>query len=206
MIDPGLKGKVVLVTGANHGIGAAMARGFAAQEAQVAVTVLSRAMRVWQRGVGAGQAGRNRRRRALPGRTTARRAGTGGADPRCKVASAIAREVDLGNPANIPLLFDWCEAQLGPVDVLVNNHTYCVLETFDPALVTDVPGRGATVERGADRCSLCRQQPCLCPADGGVLCPLPAARRTPRAVSSTSAPTPRRACRQRQLRGEQARH
>ena len=28
---------------------------------------------------------------------------------------------------------------VGPVDVLVNNHTYCVLETFDPALVTDAP-------------------------------------------------------------------
>lgn len=34
----------------------------------------------------------------------------------------------------IPLLFDWCEAELGPVDILVNNHTYCVLETFDPTI------------------------------------------------------------------------
>jgi NAD(P)-dependent dehydrogenase (short-subunit alcohol dehydrogenase family) len=29
MIDPGLRGKVVLVTGANHGIGAATAKAFA---------------------------------------------------------------------------------------------------------------------------------------------------------------------------------
>jgi 3-oxoacyl-[acyl-carrier protein] reductase len=33
-----------------------------------------------------------------------------------------------------------CERELGPVDVLVNNHTYCVLETFDPDLVTDKDG------------------------------------------------------------------
>jgi 3-oxoacyl-[acyl-carrier protein] reductase len=50
---------------------------------------------------------------------------------------AVAYEADLVNPESIPLLFDLCEAELGPVDILVNNHTYCVLETFDPALVTD---------------------------------------------------------------------
>lgn len=50
---------------------------------------------------------------------------------------ASSYEADLGNVANIPLLFDRCEAELGPVDVLVNNHTYCVLETFDPAQVTE---------------------------------------------------------------------
>jgi 3-oxoacyl-[acyl-carrier protein] reductase len=31
-------------------------------------------------------------------------------------------------------------AELGAVDVLVNNHTHCVLETFDPALTSDEGG------------------------------------------------------------------
>jgi 3-oxoacyl-[acyl-carrier protein] reductase len=50
---------------------------------------------------------------------------------------SVAHEADLSYPENIPLLFDRCETTLGPVDVLVNNHTHCALETFDPALVSD---------------------------------------------------------------------
>ena len=49
----------------------------------------------------------------------------------------MAYEVDLGVVDSIPKLFDLCEAELGPVAILVNNHTHCVLETFDPALVSD---------------------------------------------------------------------
>ena len=37
---------------------------------------------------------------------------------------------------NIPELLARCERALGPVDIHVNNHTYCVLDTFDPAWVT----------------------------------------------------------------------
>jgi len=40
MLDTGLKDKVVIVTGANHGIGAAMAAAFAREGAKVFVTYL----------------------------------------------------------------------------------------------------------------------------------------------------------------------
>ena len=48
-----------------------------------------------------------------------------------------AHETDLGNSNNVSRLFDLCEAELGPVDILVNNHAYCAPETFDPALIKD---------------------------------------------------------------------
>ena len=51
--------------------------------------------------------------------------------------AAYAHEADLEDPSNIPLIFDLCEEHLGPVDILISNHTYCVLETFDPERVTD---------------------------------------------------------------------
>jgi 3-oxoacyl-[acyl-carrier protein] reductase len=50
---------------------------------------------------------------------------------------AAACEADLGDPAQIARLFNLCEEELGPVDVLVNNHAHCVPETFDPAAVTE---------------------------------------------------------------------
>ncbi len=135
MIDPQLTDKVVLITGANHGIGAAMAKAFAAQGARVFLTYYREPCRYTDKQL-----------------TEAREAGIGGdvlyrakqqqtAEAlvqaiRAQGSVAIAHETDLGLAENIPLLFDACEAALGPVDVLVNNHTYCVLETFDPARVS----------------------------------------------------------------------
>jgi 3-oxoacyl-[acyl-carrier protein] reductase len=42
MVDPQLEGGTVLVTGANHGIGATTAKAFAAQGAQVFITGMRR--------------------------------------------------------------------------------------------------------------------------------------------------------------------
>jgi 3-oxoacyl-[acyl-carrier protein] reductase len=135
MIDPQLTGKVVLITGANHGIGAATARAFAAQGARVFITYyrdecrysteeLAAAMAAGIGGDALYRANQQRPAELLVNEIHAR----GG--------TAVAHEADLADPDNIPRLFDLCEAELGPVDILVNNHTYCVCETFDPALTT----------------------------------------------------------------------
>ena len=136
MIDPNLQNKVVLITGANHGIGAATARAFAAQEAKVFISYfrgdcsLSEAELAAAKAAGIGGPGlywANQQVTAVP---LVNEIIAGG-------GTAVSLEADLADSSNIPLLFDQCESQLGPVDALVNNHTYCVLETFDPARVTD---------------------------------------------------------------------
>jgi 3-oxoacyl-[acyl-carrier protein] reductase len=135
VIDPQLAGRIVLITGANHGIGAATARAFAAQGARVFITYYRDACSYSEKEL-----------------AQAREAGVGG-DPlhqalqqqsaesllrvtRAQGGVAAACELDLGVADNIPKLFDLCEAELGPVDVLVNNHTHCMLETFDPDRVS----------------------------------------------------------------------
>jgi 3-oxoacyl-[acyl-carrier protein] reductase len=136
MIDPQLRDKVVLITGANHGIGAATAKAFAEQGAKLFVTYYREGSRYSDEEL------RKARETGVGGDMLYRAMAQQSADPlvryiREQNGIAEAHEADLANPDNIPLLFDLCEAKLGPVDVLVNNHTYCVLETFDPARVTD---------------------------------------------------------------------
>lgn len=136
MIDPQLAGKVVMVTGANHGIGAATARAFAAQNTPVFLTCYRK-----------NSAYIHEQLRA------ARLTGIGGPllyeamqqEPPEPLVDEIVKnggkaaclEIDLADPANIPKLFDRCEEEFGRVDILVNNHTYCVLDTFDPARETN---------------------------------------------------------------------
>lgn len=136
MIHPQLENKVILITGANHGIGAATARAFAAQGAKVFITFYRVPCRYSEQALAqaldAGIGG-DKLYCAIQQRTADALVD----DIRARGGTAVAYEADLADPDNIPLLFDRCEAELGPVDVLVNNHTYCVLETFDPARVTD---------------------------------------------------------------------
>ena len=139
MIDTKLEDKVVLISGANHGIGAAAAQAFATQGARVFITYYRDAcqytkeelQKAEEAGIGGDMLYRAMQQKSAD-HLVQKIVSNGG--------KAFAYEMDLSDPNNIPKLFDLCEERLGPVDILVNNHTYCVLETFDPALVSDEPG------------------------------------------------------------------
>ena len=111
---------VAIVTGANHGIGAAVAQSLAHD----GVSVLCTYLRV-DDPVDPGTPEAYRiNRRGSANEVVERILAAGG--------KAIAVEADLSDP-NVPRqLFDTAEAQLGPVDILVNNATGWVQDTFVP--------------------------------------------------------------------------
>jgi len=111
-----LKGHVALVTGANHGIGAATARALAACGASVLVSYL-----------------RMSDPEDFPEPYRSNRAK--GADDvlaaiRARGGRAVAMEANLEDPGAPARLLDLAEAELGPVDILVNNATGWVADTF----------------------------------------------------------------------------
>jgi 3-oxoacyl-[acyl-carrier protein] reductase len=131
-----LEGQVVLITGANHGIGAATARAFTAQGASVFLTYhrepcpfsrreLEKAQEDNVGGVTLYRANQQQTPEPLVDEI---RSGGG---------RAAMCEMDLSVAGNIPVLFDLCRDALGEPDILVNNHAYCAPDTFDPALTTD---------------------------------------------------------------------
>ncbi|HEU0296533.1 MAG TPA: SDR family oxidoreductase [Anaerolineales bacterium] len=139
MINPQLENKVVLVTGANHGIGAGIAKAFAVQGAKVFITFYREPCRYSDEELQRAKA------MGIGGDVLYRAMQQQSADPlvddiRAQGGTTVAHELDLAAPTNIPLLFNLCESNLGEVDILVNNHTACTLETFDPALVTQENG------------------------------------------------------------------
>jgi 3-oxoacyl-[acyl-carrier protein] reductase len=135
VINPQLECKTVLITGANHGIGAATARAFAEQGVRVFISF-------YREPCGYSPEDLEKGRQAGVGGVLLHRAmQQQSADPLVQQicsqgGTAVAFEVDLALVENIPRLFDRCEQELGPVDILVNSHTHSMLDTFDPALET----------------------------------------------------------------------
>ena len=121
-------GHSAIVTGANHGIGAATAIALARRGCAVLCTFL-RVDDPDDPGTPRGY----RDHRAQDAATVITRIREDG-------GKAAAVEADLSDPATPALLFDTAEAQFGPVDILVNNATGWVADTFAPTR-TDRIGR-----------------------------------------------------------------
>jgi len=131
MIDTGLKDKVVIVTGANHGIGAATAVAFAKEGAKVFLNYLRQSPELF------GETLESAEKAKVPGRAYYCKKISQSAD---QVVNKITQsggkcsawEADLSQPDNIPKLFDIAEDKLGPVSIVINNAAFDNPDTFIP--------------------------------------------------------------------------
>jgi len=118
---------VAIVTGANHGIGAATATSLADCGAKVLISYL----RVSDPADSAVPENYRRNRAGTADRTLESIEAAGG--------YAASLEADLGDPQTPERLFDFAESMFGSVDILINNATGWVADTF---LESDRDGYG----------------------------------------------------------------
>src|SRR6185503_759092 len=118
-----------IVTGANHGIGAATARALASRGARVLLSYLR-----LQDPIDPGTPEAYRANRAQTAVSVVESIRTAG-------GQAEAVEADLRKPDTPRALFEAAEAAFGPVEILVNNATGWRADTF-VASETDRLGRG----------------------------------------------------------------
>ena len=140
MTDTGLKGKVVLVTGANHGIGAATAVAFAREGADVFLTSLRLSPEKYL-----GMSLDKAEAPAGPGPKAYARILTEDAEAVTRAIHSLggrseAWEADLADPDHIPRLMDRAEDAFGKVDVLVNNADHDQPDSFLPS--SELPASG----------------------------------------------------------------
>jgi 3-oxoacyl-[acyl-carrier protein] reductase len=112
-----------IITGANHGIGAATAIALARQGCAVLCTYLRLQD---EEDDGTPAAYRDHRSRDGDAVVTHIRAAGG---------QALAVEANLSEPTTPAMLFDTAEERLGPVDILINNATGWLADTFAPTSI-----------------------------------------------------------------------
>lgn len=118
-----LTGRVAIITGGNHGIGAAAARALGGRGAAVVVSYLR-----LTDPPDPGTPEQYRRNRAQSAQQVMDEISASG-------GRAIEIEADLADAATAQLLFDEAERAFGPVDILVNNATGWQQDTFKPASI-----------------------------------------------------------------------
>jgi 3-oxoacyl-[acyl-carrier protein] reductase len=140
---PSSEPRVAVVTGANHGIGAATAKALAGRGVAV-LCAYYRTQRLGGLDDPALPAAYRATRMARAELVVESIAAAGG--------RAVALEADLCDPASIPRLFETAEEHLGPVQILVNNASGWVADSFVPRAV-DRLGRslGPLTERSFDQ-------------------------------------------------------
>jgi 3-oxoacyl-[acyl-carrier protein] reductase len=154
MATTGLEDKVVLVTGANHGIGAATALAFAKKGAKVFIHYLRLSPEEYG-GISQEEADKA----TEPGRGFYFGRLSRSAEEVIKAIRDLGGECeswesDLADPKNVPQLFDKAEERFGLVDIVVNNAAHDQFDTFipqselekDPMFLGEYPMRTISAE------------------------------------------------------------